>query len=86
MSVRIVASLTCDGQHCKAAVSVKEFRATCAADAMGQAKREAKKRRWLTVSRGRYRTEKHYCPECADGAPLDPFSLDNPNNAPHLDA
>ena len=66
--VEIRAKIICD--QCGATIEGPvEHRTTQGMRSYWEAKREAKKRHWLVMSRGRYRTDKHFCYICADGEP-----------------
>ncbi len=65
MSIRITACIVCES--CGKTLEATEHRSTYAKLMVGRLKDAAQRARWLTVSRGRYRTEHHYCPACADG-------------------
>lgn len=70
MSLQFQASIHCDGKDCLSLIEGKtEHRATYAKRPYWDALDTAAKNGWLTLSRGRYRTEKHFCPKCADKAP-----------------
>lgn len=65
MSLTFKSTIFCDG--CTAYIeSEPEHRATYVMIAHGKLKRHAAKLGWITLSRGKYRTEAHYCPCCAD--------------------
>ena len=65
MSISIVTTLICDG--CKTTlVSEPENRATHCTDTVWDVKNQAEKEGWMTLSRGRYHTPRHFCAACAD--------------------
>lgn len=71
MSVEVQAKVACDGPNCLAAIRATDWRATMAKDCMRRAKRALVSEKWLTINRGRFHTELHYCPLCADGVPIE---------------
>lgn len=65
MSYEFRGLLTCDGCGLKIESGV-ETRATQIRSIVRELKRAAMMTSWLTLPRGRYRTEAHYCKACAD--------------------
>lgn len=66
MSYQITAKIICDG--CGLFIEGKpEHRATWAKRPLWNAQTQAEKQGWVTLDRGRYHTQKHYCQNCADG-------------------
>ena len=67
MSLEIVAKLICDGDGCDVIrMSDVEYKATKAKWIVIDLRRTAEQEGWVTISRGRYHTNTHYCPLCAD--------------------
>ena len=65
MSLEITAKIICD--NCRAEIVGPIVRkSTRQAKSYWDAKRTAEANGWLIVSRGRYRTQAHYCRDCAD--------------------
>ena len=65
MSLAMIATLACDGCG-RMIVSPPEYRSTRASGPYVHVRRIAEKEGWLFLSRGRYLTNSHYCPACAD--------------------
>lgn len=65
MSLSIVTTLVCDGCGTQI-VSPAEHRATHCSETIWRVRRQAETDGWMTLSRGRYHTPKHFCMQCAD--------------------
>lgn len=77
--MRIEARMECDGGGCDETLRAEpEHRATYAKQTVWNVKTLAENAGWLTVNRGRYHTETHYCPKCADAGTAPPIPRKNP--------
>jgi hypothetical protein len=65
MAYEFKGRIICDG--CGASFESKtEHRATYVNNIGWDVKQQALRARWVFLSQGRYRVEKHFCPACAD--------------------
>ena len=71
MSYDIQIKLFCDG--CKEVFGTREeYRKTKVIQTIWSLDLQAEKKGWITISRGMYNTQGHYCPKCAD-RPIKPI-------------
>ena len=80
MSLELLPTLVCDGCGLRVTGPV-ERRFTRAHGAAAKLRRECELDGWMRLSRGRYHTEAHYCPNCKD-RPIKPIKSTHRKRGP----